>query len=64
MGIDVTSLFPAVARVFDAPLLGLHFGNHNFKNHRLTFRDQLPLIAWQLGEQFQKKCPNLKERMT
>ncbi len=22
----------------------------NFQNHRLAFRDQLPLIAWQLGE--------------
>jgi len=24
--------------------------NDNFENHRLAFRDQLPLIAWQLGE--------------
>jgi len=25
----------------------------DFENHRLTFRDQLPLIVWQLGEQRQ-----------
>ena len=35
------------------------FHGHNFENHRLAFsdrlafRDQLPLIAWQLGEQRQ-----------
>lgn len=33
-------------------LLG-HFGYEDFENHRLAFRDKLPLIAWQLGEQRQ-----------
>ncbi len=28
-------------------------GNDNFENHRLAFRDELSLIAWQLGEQRQ-----------
>ena len=29
------------------------FGYDNFENHRLAFRDKLPLIAWQLGKQRQ-----------
>jgi hypothetical protein len=31
----------------------LRFRGHNFKNHRLAFRDELSLIAWQFGEQRQ-----------
>ena len=34
-------------------LTALNFCDHNFENHRLAFRDQLPLIVWQLGEQRQ-----------
>ena len=40
--------------VFLSALLNI-FGlrNDNLDNHRLTFRYQLPLIIWQLGEQRQ-----------
>jgi hypothetical protein len=31
----------------------LRFRGHNFENHRLAFRDELSLIAWQFGEQRQ-----------
>jgi hypothetical protein len=31
----------------------LRLRGHNFENHRLAFRDELSLIAWQFGEQRQ-----------
>ena len=31
----------------------LAFRNDDFENHRLTFRDEIPLVPWQAGEQRQ-----------
>jgi hypothetical protein len=33
--------------------LRVYFTYDDFKNHRLAFRDQFPLIAWQFGKQRQ-----------